>query len=205
VFVKHVLQTNDNALKVSLAPATNVIAYLSQVDIVQGGVNLVHDKERSRVERMNCKQEGERSNSLFAATKLLHVAEALHRWHCIEFHSSLVGLFGVVQTKVGISSQRMLAALCHIRVDSLEGLVNVTKGFVEPFRSLGLDTLESFGRLGCIFFRLLVVRVALLETLRDRRESFACLSKNKKSVSNISHGTDNIKLFLCMHVPSCLA
>jgi hypothetical protein len=81
----------------------------------------------------------------------------------------------------------MLAALRHIRVDRLEGFVNVTKGFVETFRSLGLDALEGLSSLGSIIFRLLVVRVTLLETLRNRRESFARLSTNgeKETVSDI--------------------
>ncbi len=65
----------------------------------------------------------------------------------------------------------------------LEGFVNVTKGFVESFRSLGFDALEGLSSLGSILFRLLVVRVTLLETLRNRRESFACLStKGEKRI-----------------------
>lgn len=78
----------------------------------------------------------------------------------------------------------MLAALCHIRIDRLEGFVNVTKSFVETFRSLGLDALEGLSSLGSILFRLLVVRVTLFETLRNCRESFACLSTNGEKRSS---------------------
>jgi hypothetical protein len=81
----------------------------------------------------------------------------------------------------------MLAALCHIRVDRLEGLVNVTKGFVETFRSLELDALEGLSSLGSILFRLLVVRVTVLETLRNRRESFARLLTNGEKQNSERH------------------
>jgi hypothetical protein len=81
----------------------------------------------------------------------------------------------------------MLTAFCHIRVDRLEGFVDVTKGFVETFRSLGLDALEGLSGLGSILFRLLVVRVTLLETLRNRRESFACLFTNGEKQNSERH------------------
>jgi hypothetical protein len=54
--VKHVFETNDNALKVRLTTTANVVADLAEIHIVQGGIHLVHDKERSWAIRVDRKQ-----------------------------------------------------------------------------------------------------------------------------------------------------
>ena len=175
MLIEHVLQADDDALKVRLAALTNVVADLAQIDIVQSSINFVHDKERSRMVRMNCKKESQGSYGLFSATQLLHVAESLHRWHRIELETALVRLFGVVETKVRIAAQWMLATLGHVSVDSLERFVDMLKGFIEALSTLGLDTLKRLSSLGCIVFGLLVVRTAFFEAVCDCRESIARL------------------------------
>lgn len=154
-FVKHVFQTNYNALKVHLAALLDVIAHFSQVDcklngrgiipravigllertiviahilainnethnkdeskikkpltVIQRSIHFIHDKERGRVVRMNCKQKCQRSHGLLSPTELIHVPEPFHWRHSIEFHPPLEGLLGVVKSEICVTTQGMFA------------------------------------------------------------------------------------------------
>jgi len=176
LLIEHVLQTNDDTLEVSLATLANVVADLSQVDVVKCGINLVHDKERGRMVGMDCKQKCQGGDSLFSTTKLLHVAEALHRRHRVELETTFVRLLCVIEAEIGLASERMFATLGHISVDSLESTINVVEGLVEAFSSHCLDSLECLHCLLCLVLRFVIVRVTVLETLRDGRE---CIGRLK--------------------------
>lgn len=56
---------------------TNVLADLRHIVRVQRRIHLVQHKERSRLERVDSKEQGQRCHGLFAAGKLIHIAETL--------------------------------------------------------------------------------------------------------------------------------
>lgn len=165
MLVKHVFETNHNALEVSLAALANVVADFAQVDIVESSIDFIHDKERSGMKAVNGKQERKCGDSLFAAAKLIHVAETLHWRHGVELQTTLVRLLRVVQTEIGIPAKRMLATLRHICVNRFERVFNMVVGLQEALGALRFDLQKRLSRLGCSLLGLFVVSFALLQTL----------------------------------------
>mmetsp|Transcript_24724 Transcript_24724/g.70925 ORF Transcript_24724/g.70925 Transcript_24724/m.70925 type:complete len:257 (+) Transcript_24724:38-808(+) len=155
--VKHILETDDNALTIRATSLLNVIANFQQVDVVKSRINFVHHKERSRVEGVNGKQECQGCNCLLSTTELFHITESFHWRHGIELHSTLVGFLRVIQTQVSITTQRMLATLRHIAVDSLQRLVDVVECIHEAAGTFVLDSLELGYSLPCVLLGLLKV------------------------------------------------
>ena len=96
MLVKHVFETNHNALKIGLAALANVVADLAQVDVIESGIDFVHDKKGSRMETVNRKEQRQGGNGFFSSTELFHVAESLHGRHGVELEASLVRFVCVV-------------------------------------------------------------------------------------------------------------
>ena len=124
---------------------------------------------------MNGKEERQSSDSLFSSTQLFHITESLHRRHGVELHTALERFFGVIQTQVGFASQRVLATLCHISVNGLEGIINMVERFHEPFRSFVLDLFKLVLRLSSLVFGFVKASAAVLEFLGHTVKRFMSL------------------------------
>jgi len=115
---------------------------------------------------VNGKEQGKRRDRLFSSTERVHVAEALHGRHGVELEATLVRFVRVGETQIRVSAQRVLATLGHVRVDGLESAFNVVVGFQKALGTLGLDFLKGLGCFGGSILSLVVICLAVLQTLR---------------------------------------
>jgi hypothetical protein len=183
VLVKLILETNHNALKVGLTALCNVVAYFAQIDIVEGRVNLVHDKEGGWMERVNGKQQGQGRHRLFSSTQLLHVSKSFHRRHRIELHSPIVRFVCVFQAQESVAAKRVLTTLGHVRIDRFQCFINVIVSFIETSGTFRFDLQKLFrGNLG-VGLSLLVFLLARLALLISNRVRFSSLVGCTKTTS----------------------
>lgn len=96
-------QTDDDELESRTTMPTNVIRDFLDVGVVECGVDLIQDKERAGLIRVDGKEESQGGDCLLAAREMLHVAESLHRRHGVVFYSIKVGFVTALHVQVAVS------------------------------------------------------------------------------------------------------
>lgn len=96
-------QTDDDELESRTTMPTNVIRDFLDVGVVECSVDLIQDKERAGLIRVDGKEESQGGDCLLAAREVLHVAESLHRRHGVVFDSIKVGFVTALHVQVAVS------------------------------------------------------------------------------------------------------
>lgn len=79
---------------------TDVVGNLGHVRIIQSGIDFVKDEERGRLVAVHSEQKRQRRHRLFPSRKMLHVPEALERWHSVVFDAIEVGFVRILHVQV---------------------------------------------------------------------------------------------------------
>ena len=154
--------------------------------VIQCSIYFVHDKERSWMVGMNREQKSQRCHRLLSATELIHVSESFHRRHGIELHTTFEWLLIVIESKICVTTQRMFARLCHIRVDRLQSLINVVERVKELLGALFLDFQKLSSSLTRFLLCLLIIGIRSLEFFRDCRKCLVGLNEREKKTKLVN-------------------
>lgn len=131
------LQTDDNKLESRTRLATDIIADLLDVIIVESSIDFVEDEEGRGLIGVDGEEEGESGHGLFSSGEMLHVAETLHRRHGVVLDAVEVGLVGVFHVEVSGTTDGEGGAAGELLVDTLDLLGDVVEGLLEEVESVG--------------------------------------------------------------------
>mmetsp|Transcript_81461 Transcript_81461/g.162036 ORF Transcript_81461/g.162036 Transcript_81461/m.162036 type:complete len:265 (-) Transcript_81461:2466-3260(-) len=149
--VELVLERNDNELQRAILRAlTNVLGNLRDVDVVEGGVDLVHHEEGRGAEAVDREEQREGGDSALAARELVHVAESLTSGHGRILGAVQVGFIRVLEREVGGAALQHALDLGEVLVHLVDGLADRLEGrheFLVPLGPRGRKARRY--RLGC--------------------------------------------------------
>ncbi len=97
------LQRDDDELHSRTSMFTNICRNPRHVRIIERGVDLVQDKERRRLVRVDGEKERQGSHGLLTTREVLHVAETFEGWHCVVLDAIEVWLVGGFDIEVSVT------------------------------------------------------------------------------------------------------
>uniref|UniRef100_A0A0E9WKZ7 Uncharacterized protein n=1 Tax=Anguilla anguilla TaxID=7936 RepID=A0A0E9WKZ7_ANGAN len=81
--VKLLFERDDNGLEVLHRLVLYVVGHLANVCVVQGSINLIQDKEWSRLVAVYSEEQGQGSDSLLSSRQVIHRPESLPWSHTV--------------------------------------------------------------------------------------------------------------------------